>query len=63
MEVSIMSANAVAAQIREEGTFETCLGGPEEAVYVHNNDIWVIREKAGEVYSVWNPTEDVLLYA
>lgn len=50
-----------AKEIKEEGVFKTYLGGREEAVYVHNNDVWVVREKDDELYSVWNPTNDVLI--
>jgi hypothetical protein len=57
-----MTAATVAEQIKEEGVFETYLGSKEEAVYVHNDDVWVIREKDNKLYSVWNPTNDILLH-
>ena len=50
----------LAAEIKRDGEFQTYLGGKEEAVYTHNNDVWVIREKDGVLYSVWNPTHDLL---
>ena len=50
-----------AQEIKEEGRFETYLGSKDEAIYTHENDVWVIREKNGDLYSVWNPTHDVLI--
>lgn len=51
-----------AQEIKDNGEFRTYLGSEEEAVYVHKNDVWVIREDSqGDIYSVWNPTNDVLV--
>jgi len=50
-----------AREIKEEGVFETYLGGEEEAIYVHKDDVWVIREDSQGIYSVWNPSNDLLI--
>lgn len=50
----------IAEEIKQEGTFATYLGGPEEAVYVHQDKMWIVREKDGQVYSVWCPEQDIL---
>jgi len=52
----------LAQMIKQEGVFQTYLGGPEEAVYWYNKDVWVVRvDSGGKLVSIWNPTNDVLI--
>jgi len=49
-------------EIENNSQFETYLGGPEEAIYWHKEDAWIVRRDAqGKPYSVWNPTSDLLI--
>ena len=53
--------NIIAQGIKNNGEFQTHLGGKEESVYVLNGDVLVIREDGQGTYSIWKPTDDVLV--
>lgn len=52
----------LASRIKKEGVFQTHLGGPEESVYWYKDDVWIVRvDSKGNLVSLWNPTNDVLI--
>lgn len=46
--------------IKALGEFKTHLGD-EESLYWYRDDVWVIRYRGKKLYSIWNPTNDLLI--
>jgi hypothetical protein len=53
--------SSIVSSILENGVFQTYLGTQDEAVYWYEDDVWVVRYMNGKLYSVWNPTNDILI--
>lgn len=53
----------LACRIMHNGQIMTVMG-MDESIYVYDDDVWVIRfDNQGNLVSVWNPTNDVLVRA